>query len=170
MNEFKDDNSLMARVQRQNAIDHINKIDVKRLRIVLSKVLVILLLVFSILGFSGIAINVMANNEVIAGGKEIIEDIIPSVKKQFEVEYDCDGDGFITGEMFQIVNEGEDATGVLAEAEDGWAFVGWSDGWDNPYRQDKALVEDLFKDSDKLLFLKCFQYPHLTQYTCLIFY
>lgn len=143
MNEFKEDSSLMARIQRQNAIDHIKKVDTKLIKVALPTLVIIFTCIAVLFGAASTTVVALSGEGVIAGGKEIIEDIIPAVKKQFEVEYDCDGDGFITGEMFQIVYEGEDATGVLAEAEDGWAFVGWSDGWDNPYRQDKALVEDL---------------------------
>ena len=67
--------------------------------------------------------------------------------KEFEIIYEVqEGEGMIIaagedGGDFQIVLEGEDAFPVLAVPDDGWMFVGWTDGPMDPYRHDQHITE-----------------------------
>jgi hypothetical protein len=45
--------------------------------------------------------------------------------------------------IVMTIVEGEHANPVYAEPMDGWAFVAWSDGLEDPYRQDMDITEDL---------------------------
>ena len=47
----------------------------------------------------------------------------------------------IDGDMFQLVLKGEDCVGVMAEAEEEYIFVEWSDGVKTPYRVDTNVKE-----------------------------
>lgn len=58
------------------------------------------------------------------------------------VTYEVVGGGYIDGEEVQVVLLGESTTPVYAEANDGWVFVGWSDGYDNPYRSGDTVDKD----------------------------
>ncbi|MBQ2702064.1 MAG: hypothetical protein IJF64_03645, partial [Clostridia bacterium] len=51
--------------------------------------------------------------------------------------------GEIQGELEQVVEKGANATAVVAVAYDEWVFIGWSDGLQNPYRQDINVQSDM---------------------------
>ena len=55
----------------------------------------------------------------------------------------ADGSGPEAMVTDQILSPGEDAEPVVAVAEEGWAFVRWSDGNKLPERQDRNVVSDL---------------------------
>ena len=70
--------------------------------------------------------------------------IVSPDKEQFiTVSYLVDEGGEIEGEEEQILTAGEDATPVVAVAEDGWAFVRWSDGNKSTQRTDLNVKADL---------------------------
>ena len=73
-------------------------------------------------------------------------DILPSddaADRYFNVSYLVEGGGDIEGEPEQPVLAGGDASPVVAVAEDGWVFVKWSDGIEDPARTDLNVTEDL---------------------------
>ncbi len=73
-------------------------------------------------------------------------DILPSgdaADRYFNVSYLVEGGGDIEGEPEQPVLAGGDASPVVAVAEDGWVFVKWSDGIEDPARTDLNITEDL---------------------------
>ncbi len=59
------------------------------------------------------------------------------------VSYWVEEGGEIEGEADQILSLGEDATPVVAVAEDGWAFLRWSDGNKSTERTDLNVTADL---------------------------
>ena len=63
--------------------------------------------------------------------------------RYFNVSYLVEGGGDIEGEPEQPVLAGGDASPVVAVAEDGWVFVKWSDGIEDPARTDLNITEDL---------------------------
>ncbi len=136
MYEYKDDDSLMAKIQRTNAIEHMGKVDTKLLRFVLPTLFFSLLIAASILSVSASTVSILSATGVIKSGRETIKDIIPTEQKEYNVYYNARKGGYIRGELNQVVKEGEDATPVIAIAEHGYIFVSWSDGVRNPYRQD----------------------------------
>lgn len=150
MYQYQNDNSLMAKIQRGNAIEHINKVNKKLVKLV-TPVLIIVLLFVSILSSTTTTIlAALSSNDVIRSGSETLT---PSKEVEYEVTYETMGEGFIEGNIFQVVVEGKSTTAVVAVPEEGWAFTGWvivspsnyssTANESDPYRVDENVKADL---------------------------
>ncbi len=69
--------------------------------------------------------------------------VAPERESFVTVSYLVEEGGMIEGEEEQILSAGENATPVVAVAEDGWIFVRWSDGGKTTQRTDYAVTADL---------------------------
>ncbi|MCL2675081.1 MAG: hypothetical protein FWE84_00590 [Firmicutes bacterium] len=58
------------------------------------------------------------------------------------VEYLVSGGGYIDGDEFQVVVDGENATKVTAIAFEGFGFAYWLSGWEEPVKHDLDVRED----------------------------
>ncbi len=140
MLEYESDESYIATLQRENAKVHFKSVENKKLKLHISKALIAIAVSTAILGSSMFTVLALAENGVLPSGSTIISgdefvDYIP-------VSYIVDEGGYITGgEADQLVAPGDDADPVVAEAEDGWVFVGWDDDSTNPARHDKNITE-----------------------------
>ncbi len=140
MNEFKDDDSLIARIQRENAKAHIASVDKRRIKLALPLLLVILTIAAGILFISSTTITALSNYGIIKNGGSAIEDIIPD--NEYELNYSVNGNGYLVGQEKQKVKEGQNATGVLAVSYEGYIFETWSDGVRTPYREDVNVISN----------------------------
>ncbi len=70
----------------------------------------------------------------------------------YTVEYKAQEGGYIDGDVFQKAFTGDYYTSVKAIADDGYEFVGWSDGWKNASRWDCAGKESYDVDNDEMIF------------------
>ncbi len=61
----------------------------------------------------------------------------------YKVEYKTDGNGTINGEAVQMVDRGRNATTVVAVPNEGYEFVGWSDGIKTADRTDFSIIQDI---------------------------
>ncbi|MGN1051900.1 MAG: hypothetical protein ACI4SH_00760 [Candidatus Scatosoma sp.] len=140
MTELENENSEIAAMQRADTIKALNSngISEKLIKIAVSVPMIIALVFSAVCGIGMTTVSALAANGTIAGGSETISEIIDNQPpKQFEVSYEVYmGEGMIEGDIFQVVEEGFDASPVMAVPEDGFAFVYWSDGSDDPYRTD----------------------------------
>lgn len=59
------------------------------------------------------------------------------------VIYDTEGGGYIVGSSTQKISHGRNTETVTAVANDGWEFVGWDDGYENPDREDINVTESV---------------------------
>ena len=143
MYDYQNDDSLMATIQRQNAIEHVNKVDTKLLRFVAPMLLIVFMVVSIVLGVSASTVSVLGATGVIKSGKEAISEIIPTNTLTFNVNYNAKKGGKIEGELNQVVKEGEDASPVIAISDHGYIFVSWSDGVRDPYRKDINVSKNL---------------------------
>ncbi len=64
--------------------------------------------------------------------------------KTYTVRYNNSVGGVIDGAKLQTVKEGEDASPVSAVPDEGYVFIGWSDGYKNNIRQDKEIRSNIF--------------------------
>lgn len=62
---------------------------------------------------------------------------------KFEVIYESEKGGYIEGNLNQSVNEGEKASSVTAIADEHYKFIGWSDGFTEPTRNDENITSNL---------------------------
>ncbi|MBQ7368680.1 MAG: hypothetical protein IJW60_03100 [Clostridia bacterium] len=144
MTQLEGDDSYIAVRQRQDAISALSTINAKLLKMAISVPLIVCASVTGVLGLGTTTVSALSAAGVISSGKDVIEEVIPPAPKpEFEINYDVKGSGMIEGDVFQIVVQGESATGVLAVPDDDWAFTEWSDGSTNPYREDGNVQENM---------------------------
>ena len=63
--------------------------------------------------------------------------------KKYTLTYSAATGGYIEGESEQIVEEGANGSVVTAVADEGYEFVGWSDGVTTAERRDTNVAEDI---------------------------
>lgn len=125
MNELKDDDSYIARRQREDAVKTLGLVKADLIRLAVSVPLIVALAVIGIACLGMTTVSALAANEVVSSGKDVIEDITKKPTVYFDVQYEIEGDGEIIGSEVQRVENGKDGTEVIAVANDGYAFVGW---------------------------------------------
>ncbi len=134
MLELEKDDSCIAQLQRGDTLRAMESVSAKRLKIYLSRVVVILAIVFAVLGTSATTLVGLASDGVIPGGSELLEPEPVYYIVSYMV-YDEEG-GEILGETDQLVLAGEDAEPVTAVAFDGYVFKEWIDTSTEPTRQE----------------------------------
>ncbi len=161
MEELKGEDSFMAVRQRADAIFSLNKIKLGLLKLTTSISMVIILCLAFVLGGGMTTVSGLAAAGYLGSGKEWADRIKDELdpEKTFEVRYSVvylkeeaggayyslcyDEGGVIEGNEDQVVVKGESSDAVMAEAMDGYAFAGWSDGYENPYRIDEDVQENI---------------------------
>lgn len=156
MLQLQQDDSVMARLQRENAQEHLKDVEDRKLRMRLPKVVSTLAVVALVLAVGMNAVVALAEGDILPPGAEVLNPEDP-MAEYLEITYMAGEGGEIEGETNQLLLPGEDALPVVAVAEDGWVFVGWDDGAKNPERQDKnvtsgalytATFEEIGEDGD----------------------
>ena len=143
MYEYQNDDSLMATIQRQNALEHVEKVDKKLLRFVAPVLLIVFMISAIVLGVSASTVSVLSATGVIKSGKDTINDLIPTTVQSYNINYSAKKGGRIEGELNQVVKEGENASSVIAISDHGYIFISWSDGVRDPYRKDVNVSKNL---------------------------
>lgn len=139
MLQLQQDDSVMARLQRENAQEHLKDVEDRKLRMRLPKVVSTLAVVALVLAVGMNAVVALAEGDILPPGAEVLNPEDP-MAEYLEITYMAGEGGEIEGETNQLLLPGEDALPVVAVAEDGWVFVGWDDGAKNPERQDKNVT------------------------------
>lgn len=145
MYELEKDESFMALKQREDAKAKLQTVNEKQLKFHVSVVALILLISVGVIGLGMTTVSVLGAHGII--DKEAINEPIEQVfdrPNYCEVNYVAYGFGTIDGELAQLVEEGEDATPVVAVADEGYIFMGWDDGVETPDRWDRNLHDHLF--------------------------
>lgn len=142
MLELKDEDSYIARLQRENATEHINMVENKKIRIRFSKLAASLAIVAVVTGSTMTTVVGLAEGGEIPPGPG--GDDPDPYENHFSVTYEPGEGGEIEGETDQLVAPGEDTTPVVAVAEDGWVFVRWDDGYTEPERFETAVDSDRY--------------------------
>ena len=142
MHQLQGDNSYMAQRQREDAVAALKAFNPKLIRFAISTSLIIMTVISGVVGMGMTTVSALTAEGILEGGNSFVEELITPEPNQYEVLYEVDGEGFIEGEFFQVVEEGKNALGVLAVAEEGWMFAGWMDAetqglaGEDPYRED----------------------------------
>ena len=143
MVELEHDDSVLSRLQREDARKHLEAADEKQIQFRVTKKMAMSLSVAASLGCIMTALSVLAALGYITSGADLLEPLLPeSPDRYIYVEYIVDEGGFIEGEEFQEIIVGERGTQVIAVAEEGWTFVGWEDGFSYPERTDGGYDQD----------------------------
>ena len=144
MQEYKDDDSYIARRQREDAEQALKEIQASQLKMKLKKGFVIALAIVAVLAVGAWTLQILVQAGIIKPGKDMMTEIFPDPDKYY-LQYEVMGDGFIDGELVQELTVDNPAQAVEAIAMEGWVFVGWDDGKEHPYRQDGNAIEQMKK-------------------------
>lgn len=143
MTELEGDPSYIAMRQREDAMKALGSVSSDLIKIAVSVTLVVSLAVAGICGLGSTTVYALYCNGTLKSGLELIDQANEKEPNVFTVEYGAESNGIIIGETEQKIYEGEDALAVYAVPENGYIFVGWSDGNDNPYRVDLAVTGNI---------------------------
>lgn len=143
MTELENDTSYIASLQRKDALKSTEKVNGKLIKFAVSVPLVIGVALTFLLSGGMTTVNALSSAGVIRSGKQIVADanMVPDV--YCNVNYVVSGSGLIMGDDAQIVLKGESCTAVYAVPDYGYAFIRWSDGHTEPYRQDFEISKDV---------------------------
>ena len=152
MVELSEDDSYIAEIQRNDAIEKLSEFSQKNIKFNISTLFAVLATAFLTLSISFAALGMLAKAGKIPYGKELFGD---SIVGGFEVVYTAEQGGYILGNQKQNVKTGESTSAVRAVAEDGWVFVSWNDGMAYPERSENDVrcnmtLKALFKRIDDL--------------------
>lgn len=144
MLELENDESYIAMRQREDAKEHLRRVDKKSIRFNFSKVAIASAVVVALVGVGMTTYSALSYSGIVPPAEEVgggIEDIVTSEEEVFyEVVYMVDGGGMIDGEEIQIVLKGESTQPVTAVADDGWMFDSWlEDGYTEAVRTDTNI-------------------------------
>ena len=142
MMELQNDDSYMASIQREDAKMRLSEVEDSRLRIRIPKAMAALAIAACLFSTTMTTVLGLSKNDIIPGGGELLNPEDP-MENYISITYEVDGEGEILGEANQLIAPGEDGTPVIAEAEDGWMFVGWDDGTESPERQEFGVTEEI---------------------------
>ena len=144
MIDYKDDDSVMAKLQREDALQALNVVDAKALKILIGRKIVASLLICGLPGAGMTTVASLSAAGLLPSGSELIDKAIPDEPPVYiPVSYVVEEGGLIEGETEQLVLMGDDAAEVIAIPDEGYTFEGWDDGYAKPSRQDKKIDHPL---------------------------
>ncbi len=151
MMELQGEDSFIALRQRedaQNKIASVKKTDLKMHPIVSERsssrkraLALTAAIVLPLLAVAMCVIFALSIFGILPSGNNIFH---PQINNYINVHYLVDDGGVIQGETEQTVLVGGETEKVVAVADYGYAFIGWSDGNPNPTRSDKEVDRELF--------------------------
>ncbi len=149
MTEFIGEESYIMQKQREDAQVTMKKIEPKRIRFKFPKAIIIVLAVAFVLGSGMTTVSGLVEGGIVKPGKEVFEEILPEPDVDYvTITYVvAEGEGLIEGDDIQIIEKGGSTVEIIAVADDGFAFVEWSDGIKDPNRSEFGVEEDLILEA-----------------------
>lgn len=143
MTELAKEQSYIALRQREDAEEKLQTVNAKHIRFRFSAAAVAAAAVAVVLGVSMTTVTTLSAQGIIPDGSSWFEDIKPEPPVEYlTISYRAAEGGSILGEEEQTVARGGNSETVVATAEDGWRFDGWSDGASDPSRTDVNVQEE----------------------------
>lgn len=129
MTELENDDSYIARRQREDAKEKLSKFDVKSIKFVLAKSLIIAAIIVGVFGLSMTTVNALVQYELIPEGDSNIFNPLEPDDAPIMVLYEVTDDtaGWIEGEVEQLVEVGGRTSVVTAVAAEGYMFMYWEE-------------------------------------------
>jgi len=140
MVELEGDGSRIAELQRADAMENLNSLPEKNVKIRISNLLAVTLTALTVISLTFNVLGIMAKNGKIPYGKDMLAQ---GADGAFDVIYTTDGGGYIRGEDSQKVSYGGSTSYVRAIADDGWKFVRWDDGEISPERNEENVSSNM---------------------------
>lgn len=135
MIEFQNDDSYIAKLQREDTLNELNKISSSSLKFLISK---------KTISFSSIAtlLTICISCITIFTAVNILNYSFSEIENKYTVNYEAQKGGYIDGEIFQYIFSGNETTSVTAVCEYGYIFDSWSDGIKTQSRKD-VITENI---------------------------
>lgn len=144
MVELADNDSYIAKAQREDARAALANVDSRQIKIRISKAITVAVMICAILGVGMTAVNILSEYDILPGGNELLDAFVKEQTTVYvKLTYVADAGGVIEGDEEQILVQGDDGVAVTAVADDGYIFKCWSDGYTDPTRKDLAVSEDV---------------------------
>lgn len=146
MTELDGDDSYIARRQREDAYNALNTVQASFLKIVVSTSVIVGVVLSGLAGLGLTTVSALTSMDLLPSGLELVEQArADTTKYTYQIEYKVQEElgGEIIGALLQAVDQGEDATPVIAVPEENFVFIAWSDGLQDPYRQDTAIKHEM---------------------------
>lgn len=140
MMELENDESYIAQRQRQDADEKLKTVHPKQLKFRMERKSIAAITTAVVLAPAMMVVCQLAAMGILGSGIDLINPAANDIP-EIEIVYEVEEGGSIDGEEIQVIHIGENATPVMAIADEGWVFIGWDDGHFDPYREDKALTE-----------------------------
>lgn len=144
MTQFENDDSYIARRQREDAINALKSVNSSFIKIAVSASMVVACCVTLVLGVGATTASAVADKSLMDLIREKQKEK-DAIENTFHLTYgvkDSVG-GRVDGELEQTVKGGEVGKTVQAVADDGYVFVGWTDGYVDATRTDADVKKDL---------------------------
>lgn len=140
MMELENEDSFIAKRQREDASAKLKTVSPKQLKFRMAKKSIISIVSAVVVAPAMMVVCHLAALGILGSGLDLINPEADSIP-EIEIVYEVEEGGSIDGDEIQMLYAGEDATPVMAVADEGWVFVGWDDGKFDPYRQDKGVTQ-----------------------------
>lgn len=139
MESLKGVDTYIARRQREDTMAALSQVSEKRLSLLLSTALLACFAVALPLGAGFTTVSALSANGILPSGREVAE----GVPAKYTLSYTASEGGSLQGATQQYVTENTSGSYVIAEADDGFIFVKWSDGLKSNVRCDTPTDEDI---------------------------
>lgn len=142
MAQFENDDSYMARRQREDAISALKSVNESFLKLAVSIPMVVVCAITCVIGVGATTANALSEKSILGTIEENRENR-ENAPTYFDVEYGVQNEegGRVEGTLNQRVAGGTATEPVEAIADDDYVFVGWSDGYIEALRSDLDVSE-----------------------------
>lgn len=156
MTELEGDDSFIAVKQREDAMAALGKVNASAMKLVISVPIIIACAVIGVGAVGMTTVHALNVADVVPSGIELIQG--EKVDQFYSISYSVDGSGLIYGvpngnknfigadkdsiKCSVDVKAGEKSDAVIAVAKEGYVFVGWSDGYNSPFRASATINEN----------------------------
>ena len=144
MTQLENDDSYIARRQREDAMNALKSVNSSFIKIAVSASMVVVCCVTLVLGVGATTVSAVSDKSLMDLIREKQEEK-EAIENTFHLTYgvkDSVG-GRVDGELEQTVKGGEAGKTVQAVAEDGYVFIGWTDGYVDATRTDADVQKDV---------------------------
>ena len=162
MVELENDESYIATVQRENALQNLAKVSPKSLKVALSTLIVVVLVASITLGIAMSTVTSLVAADIISVGSKIedgtndpAQDEENPQDEMVSILYEAGEHGSVEGQLFQQFAKGGDASTVVAVPDEGYEFLYWTDGTFTAERRDTNVntsfsVKAVFKEKTQV--------------------
>ena len=126
MNELKDDDSYIAKRQREDAMSALSKVTASNIAVTVALSLLLVMPIVAVVSAGASTVYGLHVAGIIPSGRDVFFQIIQPELKDVEIQFVGDGGGSVGGYTTQTIKEGANADAVVAIPEPGYAFSHWT--------------------------------------------